>query len=62
MVVNQMKYRQNSNPYKKNVRAEKNAIVQQYEVKNTIELRRLFKEPEMVAMLQYRRIVWTGHV
>ncbi|XP_050532870.1 uncharacterized protein LOC126900871 [Daktulosphaira vitifoliae] len=40
----------------------RNNITQQYESRSNIELQQLCKEPDIVAVLRYRRITWAGHV
>lgn len=43
-------------------RPKKNDITQQYKVRSNIELQQLYKESDMVAMLQYRRIARADYV
>lgn len=37
-------------------------ITQQYEIRSNIDIQQLHKEPEIVALLKYRRMTWAGHV
>jgi len=41
---------------------KRNNITQQYEIRSNIKLQQLFNEPDIVAVLQYRRTAWAGHV
>ncbi|VVC27522.1 Hypothetical protein CINCED_3A024446 [Cinara cedri] len=39
-----------------------NNTTRQYEKRNNIEIQQLYKEPQIVAVLKYRRMSWAGHV
>ncbi|VVC33079.1 Hypothetical protein CINCED_3A019245 [Cinara cedri] len=39
-----------------------NNMTRQYEKRNNIEIQQLYKEPDIVAVLKNRRMVWAGHV
>ncbi|VVC44163.1 Hypothetical protein CINCED_3A017807 [Cinara cedri] len=39
-----------------------NNMTRQYEKRNNIEIQKLYKEPDIVAVLKNRRMAWAGHV